>query len=194
MNILKKFMSVLLVVCMLSLMALNTFASDIETHNIYSDMEEQYSIDVAYASREYGKTGTSEIIDVDYIIARSTNVVARGNEKQGDYTSAKHDAGLPGYSYKISFSWVANVDSQNNYYFVEIIDPQVTTYTNNAELSFAWDYYTYDLIRNTYDISDNGYYIEFYTDYEFSVADYDTSFNRTFTQTNTKRIYLENIM
>lgn len=195
MKIFKRISSIALMLCMVLTMSVTAFAAEMNNSNVsLNDTNEKYTVEVATATREYDKAGNSDVVDIDYIIANSTNVVTRGNEKRGNYTSAKYEAGLTGYTYDISFSWVARVDEEANYFFDEIIDPQVTTYINYVVLSLTWKYYNYKLINNICDVSENGDYVEFNTDYEFTVINHNAFLPTTFTVNNTKIIELENIM
>lgn len=135
-------------------------------------------------------------IDIDDLIARSTNVTRSGSSYSGSYESDKYDAGLPGYKYQISFDWKADVNSAGNYVFKDnsIQNPLITTHTNHFILAMTWSYYNYSFTKNTYGVATNGRSVTFETDYKFTVYEKDTAFDHTFTQENTKTIYIDDLL
>lgn len=135
-------------------------------------------------------------IDIEYLFEHSTNVTRSGSEYSGSFSSPKYSAGLAGYEYNINFEWEAAVDSDSNYYFkdFDIIDPHITTYYNYLILGLTWSYYSYDIIKNSYDVSNDGYSVTFFTNYRFTVIPKDGFITQTFTQNNTQTITLEELL
>ena len=58
----------------------------------------------------------------------------------------------------------------------------------------TWSYYNYSFTKNTYGVATNGRPVTFETDYKFTVYEKDTAFDHTFTQENTKTIYIDDLL
>lgn len=154
-------------------------------------------VGVSSATKESEEVDSQIIsLDMEYLIAHSTNVTRSGSEYSGSYSSPKYSTGFLGYEYNINFEWEAEVDSDSNYYFknYDIIEPYITTYANPLLLSIAWSSYGYDIIKNTYKVSNDGYSVTFYTNYKFSVIAHNTYNTQTLIQNNTKTILLEELL
>ena len=193
----KKVLSVLLSAVMLLSMSVTAFAAEAPNTEEFAN---EYVIDgIAPVTQIDGSIYDDVLrltIDIDDLIAHSTNVTRSGSSYSGSYESDKYDAGLPGYKYQISFDWKADVNSAGNYIFKDnsIQNPIITTHTNNFILATAWSYYNYSFTKNTYGVATNGRSVTFETDYKFTVYEKDTAFDHTFTQENTKTIYIDDLL
>lgn len=198
----KKVLSVLLSAVMLFSMNVTAFAAEAPNTNVPNTEEyaNEYVIDgitpVTQIDGSIYDNVSSLTIDIDDLISHSTNVTSSGSSYSGSYVSDKYDAGLPGYKYQISFDWKADVNSSGNYVFKDnsIQNPMIKTYANHFILTMTWGYYNYSLTKNTYGVATNGRSVTFETDYKFTVYERDTAFDHTFTQENTKTIYIEDLL
>lgn len=169
------------------------------------------SDDVALDSDGYGLVGIDPVtkadgtvsnnmvhitLDIDELLAHSTNVMRSSNSYSGSYTSAKYETGLPGYKYQISFDWVADVNASGDYVFRNnaIQNPLISTYKDKVLLAITWSYSTYSFAKNTYGVASNGKSVTFETDYEFTVYEKETAISHTFVQENTKIIYINDLL
>ena len=138
-------------------------------------------------------------VDMDYIIANSTNVTQRGSEYCGSYVSPKYDTGFFGYKYQISFEWVAEVNEDGDYCFKteddsDFISAYTTTYTNYAALGSLWSSYRYELTRNTNEVSKDRKSVTFYIDYKFVVTAHDTVIPQTYIKNNKKVVTMNELL
>lgn len=135
-------------------------------------------------------------LDIDELLAHSTNVTRSSSSYSGSYTSAKYETGLPGYKYQISFDWVADVNSSGDYVFRNnaIQNPLISTYKDKLLLAITWSYSTYSFAKNTYGVASNGKSVTFETDYKFTVYEKETAISHTLVQENTKTIYINDLL
>ena len=177
------------------LLSINVMASEYDNSDDISvlvTMEDEY-----VAIERTPITNITDIqIDIEYLLANSSNIIRSGSELRGSYSSPKYDTGLPGYKYDVNFEWVAAVDSTSTYYFkdYEISEAYVTTYVNHLILVPIYEYYTYDIVRNEYEVSEDGYSVTFYTDYNFTVRHKGASFTEEFTEYNSVDITIEELL
>lgn len=198
----KKVLSILLSTIVMFSMSVTAFAAEIP-NSIVSNADEfanEYVIDRVTPVTKIDGSIYDNVsiltINIDDLIAHSTNVTRSGSSYSGSYESDKYDAGLPGYTYQISFDWKADVNSAGNYIFKDnsIQNPIITTHTNHFILAMTWGYYSYSFAKNTYGVATNGRSVTFETDYKFTVYEKDTAFDHTFTQENTKTIYIDELL
>lgn len=193
----KKIFCLIVSLAMLLAMSTTAFAASCEKNTIDDD---GYTVAGVTPATEIDGSIYDNVaaltFDMDELLANSTNVTYSGSSYSGSYTSDKYEAGLPGYTYEISFDWVADVNSSGDYVFKDnaIQNALITTYTNHIILAITWGYYNYTFDKNTYGVASNGKSVTFETDYEFTVYEKGTAISHTFSQENTKTIYINDLL
>lgn len=122
--------------------------------------------------------------NIDYILSHSTNVTRSGSEYWGDFTSDKYSAGILGYKYRIYFEWKLGTNSAGDYYFSEIKNVKVTTYTNHLILALSWGYYDYRITHFSHTLSSDKKSVTFNLNYEVSLSEKDSDYIFTRTLVN----------
>lgn len=178
-------------------MALAVDDENISTENTYSsnlDSDENYYFSGSEFSSEVVNVlpHGNNPISVEDVISNSTNIQRNGATDSGDFTSKKFSAGILGYKYTISFSWVAKVVN-GDYVFDYISNAKITTYTNYLILAVTWELYSYRITKNTYYFTGDRKSVIFETNYAFDVRDKTTHNDMTLYQNNKQTFSLQSI-
>ena len=131
-------------------------------------------------------------LSVDNVIENSTGVVTCGTSLSGSYKSAKYDAGLSGFKYRISFDWEATVNAAGDYIFSTITNAAITTY-RGLLTGFLYTMCYYDITNNVYYISSDRKSVTFETAYEFHVYD-DYGYDYEVPAEHIRTIYLDDLL
>lgn len=123
----RKFLAMLLAVFALISFDIELYEADITEHN--------------YVESEFDEINK---MSVDEIMGNSTAISTRDATIEGTYKSGEKDAGLTGYTYSVSFDWVAK-PYESDYIFTDVSNVKVTVHANHIILNSAYSSYYYQM-------------------------------------------------
>lgn len=115
-------------------------------------------------------------MSMEDLVANSQIAVRSGTTVAGTYTSPEYDAGFLGYTYTISFDWVADI-REGDYVFAAngISNAMYDININFWLLMIAYSYYSYEVTYWNYSISDDMKNVTFTLNYDALTAIHGSS-------------------
>ncbi len=191
----KKVASTILAITIVLCSGTTVFAADNNVTNSVKNVQAISEIDKAVEVPSFINDNPTAM-SIDDVLKHSTITVREATSMEGTYESDTYNAGLAGYTYQISFDWVAGTNSSGDYIFSQITNANITTYKNYFIIGNTWGYSSYDISENTYSISSSKKSVTFTTTYDFEYMMLNDPLARIYnlSETHTKIIVLNNLI
>lgn len=172
----KKALSLFLALLMLFALSGPTYATSISTPPEYPTQEK--------SSTPSAVEKELITVSVPNILSQSTNISRSNGTLRGTF-SAEYDSSETGFSYYISFDWIATPDDNGTYFFSSIpsSSPPVIL-RDEGVLSVLWESADCTVTHHLYSISSSREYVQLYLSLHFEIREKHSfalqSFNRQY--------------